>query len=209
MPEKTSVYIHRHPVQYSILWGVLSCIYPSTIRFLICGKNTGHVYRFRYAYSIGILSTITKRRTRPVSGAESQKRGDTMLHYIHTSIDSTRGCVGAAMSARAVILSGMIGQLCALCVPSAAVLMICQHSTFGGLLRRACRVQAVPVRSPCALSKISHFRAILHFWYPKTVSEGWRGRNAAEGVKFPVKPHELPSGLSRSPAREPCELPCR
>jgi hypothetical protein len=146
-----------------------------------------------------------------------------MLQYTHTSIGSTRGCVGAAMSARAVILSGMIGQLCALCVPSAAVLMICQHSTFGGLLRRACRVQAVPgvavpeevwlwavpVRSPCALSKISHFRAILHFWYPKTVSEGWRGRNAAEGVKFPVKPHELPSGLSRSPAREPCELPCR
>jgi hypothetical protein len=39
-----------------------------------------------------------------------------MLQYTHTSIGSTRGCVDAAMSARAVILSGMIGQLCALCV---------------------------------------------------------------------------------------------
>lgn len=45
----------------------------------------------------------------PSEGLRATKRGDTMLHYniIHT--DTTRGCVGAAMPARAVILSDMIG----------------------------------------------------------------------------------------------------
>lgn len=33
-----------------------------------------------------------------------------MLHYTHTYIGSTRGCVGVAMSARAVILPDMIGR---------------------------------------------------------------------------------------------------
>lgn len=103
-----------------------------------------------------------------------------MLHYTHTSIDSTRGCVGVAMSARAVILSDIIG--------------------------RAVR----PVRVVCCRPNdmsAQHLRGLASACLPCAGCRPVENLTFSGDITFLLSENGF-GGLERAKRRRGCEIPC-
>lgn len=153
-----------------------------------------------------------------------------MLHYTHTSIDSIRGCVGVAMSARAVILSDIIGRAVRRAgwlygcpdICSRALISSCTH---GGTVRpSACPAVPAnilvlprphgaavrPVRAVCCRPddmSVQHLRGLASACLPCAGCRPVENLTFSGDITFLLSENDF-GGLERAKRRRGREIPC-
>ena len=153
-----------------------------------------------------------------------------MLHYTHTSIGSTRGCVGVAMPARAVILPQPIGRAVRRAVRLYGCPDICSRAlisayTHGGTVRpSACPAVPAsilvlprphgaavrPVRAVCCRPddmSAQHLRGLASACLPCAGCRPVENLTFSGDITFLVSENGF-GGLERAKRRRGCEIPC-